>query len=456
MELPFTVARRQRWWQCLGYFRIYFSQSRQVQQSLKKKESNSQHIQQLSLKVMPGSPKNIQPHRSAKTSRRLSSYLFVIFQAARHLCIPSAAWNQPRRVLAAMCPTFGSLFMFLSFGGWEAGRVWPATWCPLGPLALWCPMVPYMVLRPKTQDQIIPLGLRRAAGQSPGLGHLRPLGCVGCQRLAVSFVDIRGEWIKFWRLLRLRGLKPQFLVFFPFLTLRFKVLIQRSCVWKWTLSVRCPILLHGSCGWCRFVTRLPGDGTGCGSAAVLHSCQTAALALGATALGALAMIKLENVADFHRMIWDKLMKKNMSRCFKKGGPLTVDEQFEHYWLMVRMMNKYLDVMHRKIKPVSTQWNLTWGWWSVHPFALAFLVFNGAFSRQEAMCSAVSWFNFLANECVAVLEAFGLNLGISSSAPCPSPARAGGDDPRAKGSEGLGWLRVFMALESKIVNIQGEH
>ena len=31
-----------------------------------------------------------------------------------------------------------------------------------------------------------------------------------------------------------------------------------------------------------------------------------------------------------------------------------------------------------------------------------------------MCSAVSWFNFLANECVAVLEAFGLNLGISSS------------------------------------------
>ena len=317
-------------------------------------------------------------------------------------------------------------------------------------------MVPYMVLRPKTQDQIIPLGLRRAAGQSPGLGHLRPLGCVGCQRLAVSFVDIRGEWIKFWRLLRLRGLKPQFLVFFPFLTLRFKVLIQRSCVWKWTLSVRCPILLHGSCGWCRFVTRLPGDGTGCGSAAVLHSCQTAALALGATALGALAMIKLENVADFHRMIWDKLMKKNMSRCFKKGGPLTVDEQFEHYWLMVRMMNKYLDVMHRKIKPVSTQWNLTWGWWSVHPFALAFLVFNGAFSRQEAMCSAVSWFNFLANECVAVLEAFGLNLGISSSAPCPSPARAGGDDPRARGSEGLGWLRVFMALESKIVNIQGEH
>lgn len=57
--------------------------------------------------------------------------------------------------------------------------------------ALWCPMVPYMVLRPKTQDQIIPLGLRRAAGQSPGLGHLRPLGC---QRLAVSFVaDIRGD-----------------------------------------------------------------------------------------------------------------------------------------------------------------------------------------------------------------------------------------------------------------------
>ena len=33
-----------------------------------------------------------------------------------------------------------------------------------------------------------------------------------------------------------------------------------------------------------------------------------------------------------------------------------------------------------------------------------------------MCSAVSWFNFLANECVAVLEAFGLNLGISSSVP----------------------------------------
>ena len=41
-------------------------------------------------------------------------------------------------------------------------------------------------------------------------------------------------------------------------------------------------------------TRLPGDGTGCGNAAVLHSRQTAALALGATALGALAMIKLES------------------------------------------------------------------------------------------------------------------------------------------------------------------
>lgn len=32
----------------------------------------------------------------------------------------------------------------------------------------------------------------------------------------------------------------------------------------------------------------------------------------------------------------------------------------------------------------------------------------------AMVAAVSWFNLLANECVAVLETFGLNLGISSS------------------------------------------
>jgi len=48
------------------------------------------------------------------------------FTVARHLCIPSAAWNQPRRVLAAMCPTFGSLFMILSFGGWEAFDVPPA------------------------------------------------------------------------------------------------------------------------------------------------------------------------------------------------------------------------------------------------------------------------------------------------------------------------------------------
>ncbi|CAE7207704.1 CCX3 [Symbiodinium natans] len=32
----------------------------------------------------------------------------------------------------------------------------------------------------------------------------------------------------------------------------------------------------------------------------------------------------------------------------------------------------------------------------------------------AVATAVSWFNLLANECVAVLEAFGLNLGISSS------------------------------------------
>ena len=64
-----------------------------------------------------------QKHPASPIRQNLSSYLFVIFQAARHLCIPSAAWNQPRRVLAAMCPTFGSLFMFLSFGGWEAGRV---------------------------------------------------------------------------------------------------------------------------------------------------------------------------------------------------------------------------------------------------------------------------------------------------------------------------------------------
>ena len=45
---------------------------------------------------------------------------------------------------------------------------------------------------------------------------------------------------------------------------------------------------------CRFPTRLLGDGTGCGNAALLHSCQTASLALGASALGALAMMKLEH------------------------------------------------------------------------------------------------------------------------------------------------------------------
>lgn len=110
-----------------------------------------------------------------------------------------------------------------------------------------------------------------------------------------------------------------------------------------------------------------------------------------------------------------------------------------YWLMVRlvrMMNKYLDVMHRKINqyqlinPVKLHMRLVK---CSSPGKLAFLVFK-CFqrclrTRPEAMCSAVSWFNFLANECVAVLEAFGLNLGISSSAPCPSPAGAGGDDPR---------------------------
>ena len=42
-----------------------------------------------------------------------------------------------------------------------------------------------------------------------------------------------------------------------------------------------------------------------------------------------------------------------------------------------------------------------------------------------MASAVSWFNFLANECVAVLEAFGLNLGISSSVPRFGVASGGG-------------------------------
>ena len=120
--------------------------------------------------------------------------------------------------------------------------------------------------------------------------------------------------------------------------------------------------------------------------------------------------------------------------------------------LVRMMNKYLDVMHRKIKPVQYQ--------LINPVKLhmrpvkcsslgklAFLVFK-CFqrclrTRPEAMCSAVSWFNFLANECVAVLEAFGLNLGISSSAPCPSPARARGDDPRGLqmdlGDLGFSWL-----------------
>ncbi|CAK9009225.1 unnamed protein product [Durusdinium trenchii] len=45
------------------------------------------------------------------------------FTLARHVCIPSAAWNGPRRVLAALCPTCGSLFMILSFGGWEAFAV---------------------------------------------------------------------------------------------------------------------------------------------------------------------------------------------------------------------------------------------------------------------------------------------------------------------------------------------
>ena len=100
---------------------------------------------------------------------------------------------------------------------------------------------------------------------------------------------------------------------------------------------------------CQFVTRLPGDGTGCGHAALLHSCQTAALALGATALGALAVI-----TDFHRMIWVKLIKKYV-KLLQKGGASNVDEQFEHF-LDGKKYEYRLEytIIHRTITPVSTQ------------------------------------------------------------------------------------------------------
>ncbi|CAJ1426405.1 unnamed protein product [Effrenium voratum] len=55
------------------------------------------------------------------------------FTLARHLCIPSAAWGRSARWLAAACPTCGSLFMILSFGGWEAfvGPWSPWPWAAL-------------------------------------------------------------------------------------------------------------------------------------------------------------------------------------------------------------------------------------------------------------------------------------------------------------------------------------
>lgn len=74
-------------------------------------------------------PQALEPLAGLQSKGGLSLALSTMelpFTVARHLCIPSAAWNQPRRVLAAMCPTFGSLFMFLSFGGWEAFDVPPA------------------------------------------------------------------------------------------------------------------------------------------------------------------------------------------------------------------------------------------------------------------------------------------------------------------------------------------
>ena len=150
---------------------------------------------------MPGSCKNSQPHRSVETSLRH----FPRRHATRHLCIPSAAWNQPRRVLAAMCPTFGSLFMFLSFGGWEASRV---RWSPMvppmvpygfpyGPLwsplwfSLWSPMVPPMVpygAQAQAQDQIAtstrPSTCRRPkfrAGPSAASWMSETCGFFGCR-----------------------------------------------------------------------------------------------------------------------------------------------------------------------------------------------------------------------------------------------------------------------------------
>ncbi|CAE7938386.1 Slc8b1 [Symbiodinium sp. KB8] len=42
------------------------------------------------------------------------------FTLARSLCIPSATWSRKERLLAAACPACGVLFMFLSYGGWEA------------------------------------------------------------------------------------------------------------------------------------------------------------------------------------------------------------------------------------------------------------------------------------------------------------------------------------------------
>ena len=217
------------------YFHIYSSQSWQVQQSLKETPSTSQDIQEFSLKFMPESP---QKHPALAIHQNRSLGTPSSFSKPPGTCVSP---RQPG-INRAECwpPWVRPLGVSLCCSPSVAGR--PGRDQPCGALgvygalygALWCPMVPYTAYPghpgPRSNRQI-----RQAfdvpPAKVPGWAICGPLDSLGCQRLAVSAVADKGmnEILEVAEVARSEA--TVFLVFFaPPLTLKFKALIQRSCV----------------------------------------------------------------------------------------------------------------------------------------------------------------------------------------------------------------------------------